>query len=192
MTFNIKHQLEKYTSVYHKENIDKLFMLTFLEHNSRPFDRTTLEGHFTGSALVVNRDFSKILLNHHLGLDKWFQFGGHADGNSDLLAVAIRELEEESGIVGAELYSEELFDIDIHQIPFSVKKNEPQHYHFDVRFLFLVDESVPINISTDESKEIKWVSVEDIPTYTRDDSFLRMVKKVLEYASPAAASSTTT
>jgi 8-oxo-dGTP pyrophosphatase MutT (NUDIX family) len=53
-------------------------------------------------------------------------------GNSDLLEVAIRELEEESGIVGAELYSEELFDIDIHQIPFSVKKNEPQHYHFDV------------------------------------------------------------
>lgn len=86
--------LINYIPKHPKEEADKLLMLSYLNSCDRPFERTTLPSHFTGSALLASKDFSKILLNHHLSLDKWIQFGGHADGNADLLSVAKESLKK--------------------------------------------------------------------------------------------------
>ena len=76
-----------------------------------------------------------MLLTLHRKLKRWMQTGGHADGDPQPLRVAIREAEEESGIVGISPVSCDIFDIDIHLIPANPAKNEPAHYHYDIRYL---------------------------------------------------------
>jgi ADP-ribose pyrophosphatase YjhB (NUDIX family) len=95
-------------------------------------ERTLAEGHFTGSAWLVSADGERVLLTHHRKLGRWLQLGGHADGEGDLAAVALREAEEESGLSRL-LVEPEIFDLDRHLIP--ARGSEPAHWHYDVRFL---------------------------------------------------------
>ena len=96
-------------------------MIALLDGEERCFERDAFAGefagHFTGSALVVNADGTRVLLHHHRKLDRWLQFGGHCDGDEDVLGVARREALEESGIEGLIVASERPFDLDIHEIP---------------------------------------------------------------------------
>jgi 8-oxo-dGTP pyrophosphatase MutT (NUDIX family) len=116
------------------------------------------------------------LLVHHAKLNKWMQPGGHADGDENILHVALREAEEETGITNFKLISPTPFDLDIHLIP--ERKDFPQHLHYDVRFLLEANRSEPILVS-EESHDVKWISLHEIETYTRDRSVLRMKEKLL-------------
>ena len=140
------------------------------------FAREQSYGHVTGSAWVVNQSETHVLLTHHRKLDKWLQLGGHADGNRDILSVARREVIEESGLVDFELVGKTIFDLDIHPIP--ARKNEPEHFHFDVRFAFKVTGSEQYTISA-ESKDLAWVEIVDLSSYTIEESMLRMGRKWL-------------
>ncbi len=108
----------------------------------------------------------------------WIQFGGHADGSSDILDVAQRELEEESGITKFELVSNGIFDVDTHAIPANPKKSEPSHEHFDIRYLFQCTSNDNFVIS-DESVNMKWCSYEEAIKliHPEDLSVLRMLDK---------------
>ncbi len=123
---------------YRKQHSSEAFAIdqyiAFVQTNANCFERSLLSGHVTGSAWLVNLDRKQVLLTHHKKLNCWLQLGGHADGDSDILAVALREAEEESGLVDIELASRGIFDIDIHVIP--AGKNEPEHLHYDLRFAF--------------------------------------------------------
>lgn len=88
----------------------------------------------TGSAWLLNPDGTKVLLTHHKKLNRWLQFGGHSDGESNTWNVALREVTEESGIQNIQFVSSDIFDVDIHTIPENSKKNEPEHKHYDIRF----------------------------------------------------------
>ena len=112
-----------------QETVDRF--LAFVQANERCFERDLWMGHVTGSAWLVNSAGSHVLLTHHRKLGRWLQLGGHSDGNPDPLAVAMLEAEEESGLRVTPL-SEQIFDIDIHEIP--PRKADPAHFHFDVRF----------------------------------------------------------
>ena len=169
----VKNLLEKYSPEIQEELAFKEQMLKFLHEKSDAFHRSCLEGHFTASALLLNKDMSKALLMHHTKLDKWFQLGGHCDGDSNVLAVALKEAQEESGIVKIEPVYRDIFDIDIHKIPKFNK--DPEHLHFDIRFLLKVtsDETV---IQNKESKELKWFGKDEtIPT--DNPSVLRLFNK---------------
>jgi 8-oxo-dGTP pyrophosphatase MutT (NUDIX family) len=113
------------------------------------------------------------LLLHHRKLNRWMQPGGHADGDLDLLAVALREAREESGLRSIEPVSGEVFDVDIHEIP--PFKDIPAHYHFDVRFLLVADDS-EVPSQNDESNEVKWIELSEIGRYTDEESVLRMAR----------------
>jgi 8-oxo-dGTP pyrophosphatase MutT (NUDIX family) len=112
---------------------------------------------------------------HHAKLDKWMQLGGHCDGDSDVLRVAIKETQEESGINNIIALSDEIFDIDIHLIPDTPR--EPAHLHFDVRFLLQVHpDSYETIIQNEESKALAWFGRNDkFPTNSR--SVVRMFEK---------------
>ena len=167
--------LEIYSSLYEEEaDLIKRFNV-FLEENVNCFDRQNSVGHVTGSAWLLCPDYQHVLLTHHKKLNRWLQLGGHSDGESDTLSVAIREAREESGLAVKALENS-IFDIDVHTIP--QRKNEPKHLHFDVRFLL---QALEKNfVVSAESNDLQWVKIEDIPKYTAEESILRMRDKWLK------------
>ena len=173
---NLTEKLTSYKPTDHAEQIFKQDMLTFLEQHPDCFERTLETGHFTGSAWLVSKDGTKALLMHHTKLDRWLQLGGHCDGDSDILAVALKEAQEESGINDIELVNTDIFDIDVHLIPASSKL--PAHYHYDVRFLFRVTSDEEI-VQNSESKELRWIGKDANELPTDATSVTRMFYKWL-------------
>jgi 8-oxo-dGTP pyrophosphatase MutT (NUDIX family) len=139
------------------------------------FERTLLEGHVTASAWVVDRSREKALLTHHAKLGRWLQLGGHCDGESDVLRVALREVSEESGLHNLTvLHKSGIYDVDAHDIP--ARAEEPAHVHYDIRFAFEADPRAPLRI-TPESKDLQWVDLYSIRSWNPDLSVLRLAAK---------------
>lgn len=139
-------------------------------------ERTLSVGHFTGSAWLVSADGQSALLTHHRKLGRWLQLGGHADGDSDLAAVALREAEEESGLTELSI-EPEIFDIDRHAIP--ARGSEPEHWHYDVRFVVRASGSEEFAVS-EESHDLAWRSISELcEEPTVDASVRRMAQKWL-------------
>jgi 8-oxo-dGTP pyrophosphatase MutT (NUDIX family) len=145
-----------------------------LQH-PQAFERTHLPGHFTGSAWIVNPQRTHALLVHHGKLNRWMQPGGHADGDRDLFRVALKEAQEETGAVPMHT-SPVIFDIDIHPIP--ARKDMPPHEHYDIRFLLVADDRLPVAVS-EESHDVQWVALPTLEAGTRERSVLRLREKLL-------------
>lgn len=170
----LRHYVETFPGDPHA-----LACLAFLEKAEQPFDREHASGHFTGSAWLVSRDGGRVLLTHHRKLQRWLQLGGHADGDSDLAAVALREAEEESGLQGLTV-EPGIFDVDRHWIP--EHKNEPGHWHYDVRYVVSTGGSEQFVVS-DESLELAWISIRELAeAQDADESLQRMAFKWLARA----------
>lgn len=140
------------------------------------FYRELWPAHVTGSAWVVSPDRSRVLLMHHRKHDQWFQPGGHADGEADIVAVALRETAEESGIAPGHicLVDGRIFDLDIHRIP--AMHGDPAHEHIDVRFLLEIDDGLPVP-GNDESHDVRWVPLAQVSRFNNNRSTHRMVQK---------------
>jgi 8-oxo-dGTP pyrophosphatase MutT (NUDIX family) len=152
----------------------KAQFLDLLQH-TRCFHRDFLPGHITGSAFIVDQQAEHVLLTHHAKLNKWLQPGGHADGDENVLRVALREAEEETGLRSFSIVdNENIFDIDIHTIP--ARKNFPEHLHFDIRVLLIADRSEPLQI-TEESHDLRWIPFNDLVAFANNDSLTRMLEK---------------
>ncbi len=166
--------LRAYTAVSRDEQTFRNQFLTLLEH-PRAFFRDHLPGHITASCWIVDRTREYALLTHHAKLGKWLQPGGHADGQEDVLAVAQREGYEETGLTSLQAVNANIFDIDIHLIP--SHNDFPEHYHYDVRFLFQASRDEILTVSH-ESHAIAWVHNDEIPRKTgNNESILRMIAK---------------
>lgn len=169
-------QLAAFTAAdaHEQEMLERI--IAFVRSHADCFERSQRSGHITASALIVNRQRTHTLLTHHEKLDKWLQLGGHSDGDPDPKNVAMREAEEESGLKSVVAISEAVFDVDVHPIP--ARKDEPEHFHYDIRFLFEADDTEPLVISA-ESKDLAWIPLAEIERYTTEESMLRMVRKCL-------------
>jgi len=161
--------------------------ISYIEEHENCFFRELWPAHVTGSAWVVSPDRQSVLMLHHKKLDQWFQPGGHADGDADILRVALKETEEETGIDPAniKLLSAGIFDIDIHTIPASA--TDPQHNHIDIRFLVEVDNSLPVP-GNDESHDVLWVNLYQVSRYNNNRSTYRMLEKTRRMQSSALLS----
>lgn len=148
--------------------------IRFVEAHADCLLRSCVPGHLTGSAWIVDATRTRTLLTHHRKLDKWLQLGGHADGDPDLAAVALREAREESGLSPLRVVAVELFDVDRHWIP--PRKTDPGHYHYDFRFLIEADSNEPLTVSS-ESKDLAWVDIASVASLNPEESMLRMVRK---------------
>ena len=156
------------------EQIHRQRMIQLLESSTTCFRRDAFPAHFTGSALVVSGDGTRCLLHHHRKLDRWLQFGGHCDGEKDVLAVAQREAFEESGIDGLIVASRRPFDLDIHEIP--AIGDEPAHFHYDIRYVLIAPEQAEFR-SSPESKELRWFGPDELKGQELDTGLRRMVEK---------------
>lgn len=151
-----------------------------LEARDRAFHRDCFApGHLTASAWIVSRETGAALLTHHRKLDRWLQLGGHADGETDLLAQALREAEEESGLAGFRPLPADagpvILDVDVHEIP--ARGAEPAHEHHDVRFLLEVSQQQPIARQVAESKAMRWFTPAEVEAAFDEESLLRMARK---------------
>ena len=146
----------------------------FVDSHPDCFHRACRVGHVTGSAWIVDSTGERVLLAHHRKLGLWLQPGGHCDGDSDPLAVALREAREESGL-DVQAFDQSIFDLDIHPVPAQV--HEPAHHHFDVRFLVRAEHD-RFTVSA-ESHALAWVPADGLGALTGDESVLRMARKWL-------------
>ena len=138
------------------------------------FERSCVPGHFTGSAWLIDRSGRRVLLTHHRKLNRWRQLGGHADGDPDLMRVALREAKEESGLSGLAV-EPGIFDLDCHAIP--ARGGDPEHWHYDVRFVVRTTGSEEFVVG-DESHDLAWRDIAEIAADpSSDDSLRRMASR---------------
>lgn len=148
--------------------------LALLDDPANPFVRERLEGHLTGGVWLVSGDGRRILMTHHRKLDRWLQLGGHADGDTDMARVALKEAEEESGLSDLSVEGG-IFDLDRHWIP--ERKDVPGHWHYDVRYVIRAMGSEEYVVS-EESLDLAWREI--APMVADDDvSIRRMARKWL-------------
>lgn len=171
---DIVRALELYNSPFVEELRFKDAFLELLK-SKRCFHRDHLPGHITGSAFIIDESGSHALLTHHAKLNRWLQPGGHADGDENVLRVALREAEEETGLSDFRILSTGLFDIDIHTIP--ARPDFPEHQHYDIRFLLQAGRQQRLQISG-ESHDLAWVHFTELQALTGNDSIGRMVDKL--------------
>jgi 8-oxo-dGTP pyrophosphatase MutT (NUDIX family) len=146
----------------------------FIALHETCFERTLRVGHVTASAWVVDESGSRTLLTHHRKLGKWLQFGGHADGDPDVRAVALREAREESGLTRLRFAQPGIYDLDTHAIP--AYGEEAAHVHYDIRFALCADRSEQPAVS-EESYDVRWIALSDLGSLNVDDSVLRLAAK---------------
>jgi 8-oxo-dGTP pyrophosphatase MutT (NUDIX family) len=146
-------------------------------------DRTWRPGHLTGSALVVDSEHEHLVLLFHTKLQKWLQPGGHADGDTNLMAVALREASEETGIVGLRVDPAPL-DIDVHEVR---PPREDPHLHLDLRFLVVAPPDAVL-VANHESTALRWVRWDEIDDFDPDASLKRLseaaVRRREEFRNP--------
>lgn len=149
----------------------------FLEEHQEIYARENLFGHITASAFILSADGQSVLLIEHKKYRKWLIPGGHVEPGEAPVEAARREAGEEVGIAELRLLNEAIFDVDIHRIPPSEKRGEPEHWHFDLRFLFQVDGQDQVSLNPDEATDYQWMALSDAKRL-RDRSLTRMVGKI--------------
>jgi 8-oxo-dGTP pyrophosphatase MutT (NUDIX family) len=174
---NIIQQLRDYQVQWQNESDIVARFIDFVSTHPDCFERKLAIGHVTGSAWLVNRAGTHVLLTHHKKLNMWVQLGGHADGDADVFRVARREAEEESGLDAIVPVSEAIFDIDVHRIPAS--REGPEHFHWDIRYALRATGNEAYAVS-DESHDLRWIEINSLESVTKEESMRRMAVKWME------------
>ncbi len=175
----LREQIESYVPFDEVEEKDKAYLLKWIDTFPDVLTRENEFGHFASSALVVNKDRTKMLVVYHNIYDAWIFPRGHADGEEDLLSVTVREVEEETGLK-TKVLDNSIFAISASPIVGHVKRGKyvSAHTHLDVVYLLEADEKEPLSFSEEESKGVKWIPLEEA---TGDNivDFIRPVHKRL-------------
>ena len=156
-------RISAYRPCNEQEEADKKNILSFLSENENAFLRENELAHMTASAWVVNHNRSKVLMVYHKIYDSWSWTGGHADGEVDLLSVALREVTEETGVRNVTPVSEEIFSLEILTVDGHEKRGRyvPGHLHMNLTYLLEADDSEPLTVCEEENKAVAWFSLED-------------------------------
>ena len=164
MKHNIYHLISNYIPYNEQEEVDKNYMLNFIQTFDDVLTRNNIYGHFTASAFVVNEDFTKTLLVKHNIFGGYIYPGGHADGETDFKQVAIREVFEETG-VNAVPYFDEIFAIQSEGVHGHIKKGKyvNSHTHHDILYLLVVknEDMDKIKIEKSENSDVVWRDLND-------------------------------
>lgn len=170
-----------------QEEKDKAVFFNCLKVFEDVLTRKNLIAHLTSSAFTVNRTRDKVLVVHHNIYNSWSWTGGHADGEEDLLTVAIKELEEETGVTNIKLVSPEIFSLDVLPVLGHMRKGEyvSPHLHLSVAFLIEADENDALIVKEDENSGVKWIPLDKLNVYSNEphmhkvyDKFVLKIKEL--------------
>ena len=177
----IYSQIEKYCPFNEQEQQDKLRILHFLKNNPDAFERSNMCAHMTASAWVINPEATKVLMVYHKLYDSWSWTGGHADGERDMLALAVREVQEETGVQNVRPVTEDIYSLEVLTVDGHVKRGEyiSSHLHMNVTYLLMADESETLHICEDENSGVAWFSLEDALKASTEPWFVERIYKKL-------------
>ena len=161
---DLREKIEKYVPYNEQEEKDKNTILKYMDTFEDTLTRNNEFGHFTASAWVVNKERTTVLMIYHNIYKSWAWTGGHADGESDLLSVAAREVKEETGVENVKVLDDDIFSLEIVCVNGHVKRGKyvSSHVHLNVTYLLEVDESETLRIKEDENSGVKWVSIDEV------------------------------
>ena len=158
------NQLQSYQSFNEQEEADRQVMLELLQTSDNIFYRTNLLAHFTASAWVVNKAHTHVLMAFHNIYQTYAWLGGHADGEEDLLSVALREVKEESGIQTVKPITEGIYSLETIEVNGHDKKGKyvPSHLHLNVTYLLEADDTESLHIKQDENSAVSWFPIDQV------------------------------
>lgn len=156
-------KINNYKPFNEQEERDRQQMLRFIRDNDNYLGRDNLVGHFSASVWTVNKERTKTLMVYHNIYNSWSWIGGHADGVEDLCAVAMRELQEETGVQNAILLDEEIFSLETLVVEGHRKRGiyVPSHLHFNVTYLAEAEEAEQLVVNEEENRGVKWFTFEE-------------------------------
>ena len=157
------HQIKKYKTINEQEEKDKYLLLEWIMDHEDAFSRENKIAHITASGWVVNKDRSKVLMVYHNIYDSWSWIGGHADGETDLLATAMREVREETGIKNVCPVTDEIISIEALTVDGHIKNGSyvSSHLHLNVTYLLEADSEETVSIKVDENSGVAWFTPEE-------------------------------
>ena len=173
----LMNQIENYIPYNEQEEKDKALILEWIRQNENAFSRENKVAHMTASAWVVNPERSKVLMVYHNIYDSWSWLGGHADGETDLLSVALREVKEEAGISKVRPVSEDIFSLESLTVDGHVKKGTyvSSHLHLNVTYLLEADPEETLSVKADENSGVAWFSPEEALARSTEPWFVERV-----------------
>ena len=178
----LKNDIEKFKPYNEQEEMDKSFMLDFINKNEDCLVRDNRVAHFTASNWIVNKDRTKIIMIYHNIYKSWAWTGGHADGDEDLMHVALKEATEESNIQNLKPLTEGIFSLEVLTVNGHVKRGKyvSSHLHLNCTFLFEADESEELRIKEDENSGVKWIDINQAVEITNEENMKPIYKKLNE------------
>ena len=181
MNMKIIEEIKKYRPCNAQEQRDQALILDFLEKNGDAFLRSNLLAHMTASSWIVNPERTKTLMVYHNLYDSWSWTGGHADGETDLLAAALREAREETGIAHVRPVSPEIFSLEVLTVDGHEKRGEyvPSHLHMNVTYLLEAEESDTLHVCREENSGVAWFTLEEALKASSEPWFVERIYKKL-------------
>lgn len=175
--------LEQYVPWNEQEARDRRIMVDFLKKNEHPFTRENTLAHFTASGWIVNKERTKVLMVYHNIYRSWSWTGGHADGDTDLLAVALREGREETGVENLRPVSPAIFSIETLVVEGHEKRGSyvASHLHMNITYLLEASEEEALRSKPDENSAVQWIETERLAEMVSEPWMMeRIYRKLVE------------
>jgi len=161
---HFEQQLQSLVPFNEQEAHDRKVALRCLQTQPDLYLRSNELVHITASAWIVNADRTKALMAYHNIMQSWAWLGGHADGETDLLKVALREAREESGVKNIRPVSNELYSVEMLTVDGHIKRGRyvNSHLHLNATYLLEADEQDELFVKADENSGVKWIPIDEV------------------------------
>ena len=179
---NLKKQIENYKPYNEQEQKDQEIMIECMNTYENILTRENKICHFTASNWIVNKERTKVLMIYHNIYKSWAWTGGHCDGDSNLLHVALKEAEEETGLKDLKVLSNGIFGIQILTVDSHIKRGKfvSSHLHLDCCFFFFFYEYAVLKIKEDENSGVKWIDINKAVEITNESKMKPIYRKLNE------------
>lgn len=182
---NFREAIFAYKPSNEQEKSDRKIILHYIENfHEDILTRENEIAHMTSSGLILNQSLDKILMIHHNIYNTWTWTGGHADGDGDMLRVAIKEAKEETGISNIFPLTNDLASIDIIPVYGHMKRGRyvSSHLHLNTSYILIADEKEKPIINKEETSDVGWVKVNRLDQYSNEPYLIEIYNKIIEKA----------
>lgn len=180
-TMNWIKSIENYIPYNEQEEKDKQLIEYCINKFEDILTRDNTLAHITSSGFVINKKKDKVLMVHHNIYNSWSWTGGHADGDKDLLTVAIKEAREETGVKNIYPVSSQIFSLDVLPVLGHLKRGDyiSSHLHLSIAYLVQADENQQLVVKTDENSAVKWIPIEEVNLYSNEPHMQKVYEKLI-------------